>query len=89
MLTNQRFVSKAITVQLARMKMTQESLAKTVGVSPNFMSRMLNGKATMNLSVADKIGAALGIEDMFGLMELAESERKEEQRLSSSQKLAA
>lgn len=85
MLTNQSFVSKAVTVQLARKKMSQASLAKTVGVSPNYMSRMLNGKATMNLTVADKIGAALGVTDIFGLIALAETERDAGHCLSTAE----
>lgn len=79
MLQNQRFVSKAVDVQLARNKMSQAALARKVGVSENYMSRLINNKADWNLSLMDKVGTALGVAGLFGLIDLA----KEEQRLSS------
>lgn len=73
---NSKYVNMAVLVQMQRKKMNRKELAKAMGVSYTFIINLLNNKSgSWTIDLLDKAAKALGIEDSFGLIALADKER--------------
>jgi len=55
-------LAEAVTVQLSKQGISQESFAATVGVTPKHLSQLLTGKAGGSLAIWNLMLFTLGIE---------------------------
>lgn len=83
-----RYISRAVKVQLARLGIDQQRLSELSNVAQSTLSLNINGRSPWKLATLNKIAKPLGFEDTFALIQSAQEEKARDKK-KSPQVLAA